>query len=89
MFGLSQLIVSPPRITYSNCSIIANILASLPDRVTQRIVIVRLFDHQLIYCRRKIIKTKRGGHEQIKTSFNVDEKPWLKSISLITKTLIK
>ena len=69
MFDINQLIVSPPRITYSNCSTIANILASLPDRVTQRILVVRLFDHQLIYCTRKIVKTKRGGHEQIKTSF--------------------
>ena len=67
MFGLKQLIESPTRITCSSSSIIDHILASFPDRVTQRgILNVRLSDHQLIYCTRKITRIKRSGHKQIK-----------------------
>ena len=68
MFGIKQLIESPTRITCSSSSIIDHILASFPDRVTQRgILNVRLSDHQLIYCTRKITRIKRGGHKQIKS----------------------
>ena len=67
MFGLKQLIESPTRITCSRSSIIDHILASFPDRVTQRRILnVGLSDHQLIYCTRKITRIKRGGHKQIK-----------------------
>ena len=67
MFGLKQLIEITTRITYSNSSIIDHILASFPNRVTQREILnVGLSDHQLIYCARKITKIKRGGHKQIK-----------------------
>ena len=67
MFGLEQLIESPTRITCSSSSVIDHILASFPDRVTQRgILNVGLSDHQLIYCTRKTIRIKRGGHKQIK-----------------------
>ena len=61
MFGLKQLIESPTRITCSSSSIIDHI----PDRVTQQgILNVGLSDHQLIYCTRKITRTKRGGQKQ-------------------------
>ena len=67
MFGLKQLIESPTRITCSSSSTIDHILASFPDRVTQQgILNVRLSDHQLIYCTRKITRIKRGGYKQIK-----------------------
>ena len=67
MFDLKQLIEITTRITYSNSSIIDHILASFPNRVTQREILnVGLSDHQLIYCARKITKIKRGGHKQIK-----------------------
>ena len=66
MFGLKQLIESPTRIICSSSSIIDHILASFPNRVTQRgILNVGLSDHQLIYCTRKITRIKRGGHKQI------------------------
>ena len=69
MFGLKQLIKSPTRIACSN-SIIDQILASSPDRVTQQgIINVRLSDPELIQCRRKITRIKRGGHKQIKSRF--------------------
>ena len=70
MFGLKLLIESPTRITCSSSSIIDHILASFPDRVTQRgILNVGLSDYQLIYCIRKIARIKRGGHKQIKFRF--------------------
>ena len=69
MFGLKQLIKSPTRIACSN-SIIDQILASFPDRVTQQgIINVGLSDPKLIQCRRKITRIKRGGHKQIKSRF--------------------
>ena len=59
MFGLKQLIESPTRITCSSSSIIDHILASFPNWVTQREILnVRLSDHQLIYCTRKITRIK-------------------------------
>ena len=67
IFVLKQLIESPARITCSSSSIINHILASLPDRVTQRgLLNVGLSDYQRIYCTRKITRIKRGGHKQIK-----------------------
>ena len=67
MFDLQQLIESRTRITCSSSSIIDHILASFPDRVTQRgILNVRLSDHQPIYRTTKITRIKRGGHKQIK-----------------------
>ena len=66
MFDLKYLIESPTQITCSSSFIIDHILASFPERVTQRgILNVGLSDHQLIYCTRKITKIKRGGHEQL------------------------
>ena len=48
------------------------ILASFPDRVTERgILNVGLSDNQLIYCTWKITRIKWGGHKEIKfRSFN-------------------
>ena len=67
MLGLKQLIENPTQITCSSSSIIDHILASFPDRVTQQgIVNVGLSDHQLIYCKRKIIRKKRVDQKQIK-----------------------
>ena len=67
MFGLKQLIESPTRMTCSSSSIIDHILASFPDKVTQRgILNIGLSNHQLIYCIRKNTRIKRGGHKQIK-----------------------
>ena len=61
MFGLKQIIKSPTRITCRNTSLIDHILASIPSRVSQHGVInVSVSDHQLIYCTKKIIKSKQG-----------------------------
>ena len=41
--------------------------ANYPERVTQNGAIdVGVFDHQLIYCTKKISRIKRGSHKQIK-----------------------
>ena len=68
MFGLTQIVKSPTRITFSSTSLIDHILASLPDRISQEGVMnVGLSDHQLIYCIRKISRVKtRGVHKIIR-----------------------
>ena len=51
----------------SNKVIIDHILASSPDRVTQRgILSVELSDRQLIYCTRKVTRIKRDGCKHTK-----------------------
>ena len=61
MFGLKQLIEVPTRVTCSSSTIIDHILASFPNRVSQKGVIdVGLSDHQIIYYTRKISRIKRG-----------------------------
>ena len=68
MFGLTQIVKSPTRITCSSTSLIDHILASLPDRISQEgVVNVGLLDHQLTYCTRKISGVKTGVvHKKIK-----------------------
>ena len=62
MFGFTQLIKSPTRITCNSTSLIDHMLASLPNRISQEGEInVGLSDHQLIYCTRKISRVKTGG----------------------------
>ena len=61
MFGLKQILKSPTRITCRNTSLNDHILASIPSQILQHGVInVSVSDHQLIYCTRKIDKTKTG-----------------------------
>ena len=55
------------RITCSSSSNIDRILGIFPNRVTQRgISNVELYDHQQIYCTKKITRIRRGGYKQIK-----------------------
>ena len=65
MFGLKQMIKSPTYITCRNTSLIDHILASIPSQISQHGVInVSVSDHQLIiYCTRKINKTKAGSSQ--------------------------
>ena len=71
MFGLTEIIKFPAHKTCSSTSLTDHILASLPDRISEESVInVGLSDHKLIYCTRKISKTKFGGvHKKIKLLF--------------------
>ena len=59
MFGLTQIIEYPTRIACNSTSLTDNILASLPERISQEDVMnVGLSDHQLIYSTRKISRIK-------------------------------
>ena len=68
MFGITQIIKSPTRITCGSTSLIDHILASLPDKIPHEGVMnVGLLDHQLTYCTRKISGVKTGVvHKKIK-----------------------
>ena len=60
-FGLKQLIQQPTRITSSSSSLIDHVLTNAKDKISQSgIIDIGLSDHQLIYCTRKLTKTKTG-----------------------------
>ena len=62
MYGLKQLIQSLTQVTYSTSTLIDYILISVHSRVSQKGVIsVSEFDHQLIFCTKKMSKIKTGG----------------------------
>ena len=85
VFNLKQRFSCPTCITCGSSTIIDNILASYPDRVSQKEIIdIEISDHQLIFCTRKTLKTKTASHKQI--SFRS-----LKNYSAVTyeETLIK
>ena len=66
VFNLKQLISCPTRITCSSSTIIDRILASYPNRVSQKgIIDIGISDHRLIFCTRKTLKTKTVYHKQI------------------------
>ena len=57
----------PTRVTCNSAAIIDHILANYPERITEQgIIEVRLSDHQLVFCTRKIFRIKRGTHKHIK-----------------------
>ena len=59
MFGLTQIVEFPTRITCSSTSLIDHALASLPDRISQEGVMnVGLSDHQLIIALVKLVEFK-------------------------------
>ena len=73
MFGLTQ-INCPARITCSSASLIDHILASLPGRISQEVVMnLGLSDHHFIYCIRNLVglklkvwtKKSNSGHLRI------------------------
>ena len=66
-FSFHQLIKVPKRVTCNSATIIDDILASYPVRVTQQgIIDIGLSDDQLIFCTREIPRIKRGMHKHIK-----------------------
>ena len=65
---LKQLLKLPTRITKTSTSLLDHVLTNSADRVSQFGVIdTGLSDHQLIYCTRKITRTKTNVHKYIKT----------------------
>ena len=66
--GLKQLLTLPTRITKNSTSLLDHVLTNSADRVSQfEVVDTGLSDHQLIYCTKKITRTKSNVHKYIKT----------------------
>ena len=62
MHCLKLLIKSATRVTCSTSTLTDRILASLPSRVSQKDAMdVRIPDHQLVFCTRKISRLKTDG----------------------------
>ena len=65
-FSLTEIIKDPTRITCSTSSILDHILTNSLEKISQKGTIdVGLSDHQLIYCTRKVLRTKLNMHNQI------------------------
>ena len=66
-FSLTEIIQEPTRITSTTSSLLGHILTNHGWKISQKGVIdVGLSDHQLIYCTRKIIRTKANMHNQVR-----------------------
>ena len=66
-FSLKEIIQEPTRIRSTTSSLLDHILTNAGWKISQKGVIdVGLSDHQLIYCTRKIIRTKANMHNQIR-----------------------
>ena len=64
MYGLSQLIDCPTRITSNTSTLIDHILTNTQENISQSGVIdTAISDHSLIYCTRKIPKAKYNRHK--------------------------
>ena len=67
-FFLTEIIKEPTRTTCNTASLLDHILTNCAEKVSQKGVIdVGLSDHQLIFCARKIRRTRRNLHNQIQT----------------------
>ena len=66
-FSLKEIIQEPTRVTSTTFSLLDHILTNAGWKISQKGVIdVGLSDHQLIYCTRKILRTKFNMHNQIR-----------------------
>ena len=62
-FSLKEIIQEPTRVTSTTSSLPDHILTNAGWKISQKGVIdVGLSDHQLIYCTRKILRTKFNVH---------------------------
>ena len=67
LHGIEQLLTLPTHITNNSSSLLDHILTHSDDRISQfGIVNVGLSDHQLIYCTRKITRTRLNTHKYVK-----------------------
>ena len=65
---MTEIIKEPTRTTCNAASLLDHILTTCAEKVSQKGVIdVGLSDHQLIFCTRKIRRTRRNIHNQIQT----------------------
>ena len=66
-FSLKEIIQEPTRVTSTISSLLDHILTNAGWKISQKGVIdVGLSDHRLIYCTRKILRTKFNMHNQIR-----------------------
>ena len=66
-FSLKEIIHEPTRVTSTTSSLLDHILTNAGWKISQKGVIdVGLSDHQLIYCKRNILRTKFNMHNQIR-----------------------
>ena len=67
LYGIEQLLTLPTRITKNSSSLLDHVLTNSADRISQfGIVNVGLSDHQLIYCTRKVTRTRLNAHKYVK-----------------------
>ena len=67
-FFLTEIIKEPARTTCNTTSLFDHILTNCAEKVSQKGVIdVDISDHQLIFCTRKIWRTRSNMHNQIQT----------------------
>ena len=95
MYGLSQLIDCPTRITSNTSTLIDHILTNTQENISQSGEIdTAISDHSLIYCTRKIPKAKYNRHKEItfRTLKNYSPDVYKRTLErvhfLIMKTLI-
>ena len=66
IYGFKQLINCPIRITCNISTLIDHILTNAQDNISQSVVInTAISDHNMIYCARKILKTKYNKHQEL------------------------
>ena len=66
-FSLLQIVDSPTRITNNTSTLIDHILTNARDKISKvGIIDIGLSDHQLIFCTRKLMRTKYNNHKTIK-----------------------
>ena len=66
-FSLKEIIQVPTRVTSTTSSLLDHILTNAGWKISQKGVIdVGLSDHQMIYCTRKILRTKFNMNNQIR-----------------------
>ena len=85
-FPLKEIIQEPTRITSVTSSLFDHILTNAGWKMSQKGVIdVELSDHQLIYCTRKILRTKVNMHNQIRVRSSKKYTPelWIKELKKI------
>ena len=62
LHGLKQLINKPTRIAKHSSTLLDHILTNSDGKVSQSgVTDIGLSDHQMIYCTRKIVRTKSNG----------------------------
>ena len=66
IYGFKQLINCPTKTTFNTSTLIDHILTNAQDNISQSGVIdIAISDHSMIYCNRKILKTKYNKHKEL------------------------